>query len=74
MPAAQVFYPVLGYVKAELIVNCFVVLIVLSVVALRVIGRLAGPGLGWDDAFVIFAAVRTLPLRNFGPRLTTFSL
>ncbi|KAF4968985.1 hypothetical protein FSARC_3639 [Fusarium sarcochroum] len=51
----QVFLPVLGYVKAELAINCFIVLLVLCVVTLRVIGRLMGPGLGWDDGLVIFA-------------------
>ncbi|KAM0541681.1 hypothetical protein ACHAPJ_013157 [Fusarium lateritium] len=51
----QVFLPVLNYVKAELAINCFIVLLVLCVVTLRVIGRLMGPGLGWDDGFVIFA-------------------
>jgi hypothetical protein len=49
--------PVLGFVKAELVVNCFIVLLVLCVVGLRVVGRLMGPGLGWDDGFVIFATV-----------------
>ncbi|KAF5022204.1 hypothetical protein F66182_5791 [Fusarium sp. NRRL 66182] len=51
----QIFYPVLGYVKAELVVNCFVVLLVLCAVALRVTGRLMGPGIGWDDGLVMFA-------------------
>ncbi|KAF5567050.1 integral membrane protein [Fusarium napiforme] len=51
----QVFMPILGYVKAELVINCLIVLLVLIVVTLRVIGRLMGPGLGWDDGFVIFA-------------------
>lgn len=55
--SAQVFYPVLDFVKAELVVNCFVVLLVLVVVTLRVVGRLMGPGLGWDDGFVIFSTV-----------------
>ncbi|KAF5266326.1 hypothetical protein BFJ63_vAg4648 [Fusarium oxysporum f. sp. narcissi] len=51
----QVYMPILGYVKAELVINCLIVLLVLIVVTLRVIGRLMGPGLGWDDGFVIFA-------------------
>lgn len=53
----QVYMPILGYVKAELVINCLIVLLVLIVVTLRVIGRLMGPGLGWDDGFVIFATV-----------------
>lgn len=53
----QIYYPILGYVKAELIINCIIVFIVLCVVSLRVVGRFMGPGIGWDDAFVIFATV-----------------
>ncbi|CEI61737.1 hypothetical protein FVEN_g2800 [Fusarium venenatum] len=53
--SVQVVKPILGFVLAELIINCFIVLLVLLVVGLRVVGRLAGPGLGWDDGFVIFA-------------------
>ena len=49
--------PILGFVAAELAVNCVIVLLVLFVVGLRVVGRLMGPGLGWDDYFVIFATV-----------------
>ncbi|KAM0211712.1 hypothetical protein ACHAPA_010774 [Fusarium lateritium] len=52
--SAQVFKPILGYVKAELAINSIVVLLVLIVVGLRVVGRLMGPGLGYDDGFVIF--------------------
>ncbi|KAI1656380.1 hypothetical protein F4813DRAFT_134236 [Daldinia decipiens] len=51
----QVFKPVLGFVKAELAVNCVLVFLVLTTVTLRVLGRLNGPGLGWDDYMVIFA-------------------
>ncbi|PGH19220.1 hypothetical protein AJ80_04085 [Polytolypa hystricis UAMH7299] len=54
--AAEIYYPVLGFVRAELIVNCVVVFSVLTVVTLRVIGRIIGPGLGWDDYLIIFAA------------------
>ncbi|KAF7549736.1 hypothetical protein G7046_g8248 [Stylonectria norvegica] len=52
---AKVFYPILGYVRAELIINCIIVFVVLVVVTLRVVGRISGPGLGLDDALVIFA-------------------
>jgi len=55
--SAQVFLPILDYVVAELAINCIVVLLVLLVVGLRVVGRLMGPGLGWDDFFVIFSTV-----------------
>ncbi|KAG8672333.1 hypothetical protein FPOAC2_05716 [Fusarium poae] len=53
--SVQVVKPILGFVLAELVINCFIVVTVLLVVGLRVVGRLAGPGLGWDDGFVIFA-------------------
>lgn len=49
--------PVTTKVRIELIVNCIVVLVVLIVVALRVIGRLWGPGLGLDDVLVMLATV-----------------
>lgn len=57
MPSPEVFLPVLGYVKAELIVNCVVVGLVLVVVGLRVLGRVLGPGLGWDDYLIILCPV-----------------
>jgi hypothetical protein len=58
MAKPSVFYPILGYVKAELIINSIFVLIVLLVVSLRVTGRVMGPGLGWDDGLVLVATVR----------------
>jgi hypothetical protein len=54
---AHIHVPALDFVQAELAVNCFVVSIVLLVVGLRVFARLRGPGLGLDDAFIIFATV-----------------
>lgn len=57
MPSVEIYKPVLGFVRAELIVNCAIVFIVLVVVSLRVLGRIAGPGLGWDDGLVILATV-----------------
>lgn len=57
MAKPSVFYPVLGYVKAELVINSVFVLIVLLVVSLRVTGRVMGPGLGWDDGLVLVATV-----------------
>lgn len=57
----QVYMPILGFVKAELVVNCVLVFLVLTTVTLRVIGRLNGPGLGWDDYMVIFATVCSSP-------------
>jgi hypothetical protein len=48
----------LDYVSAELAVNCVVVCIVSIVVLIRVFVRFTGPGLGWDDAFAVFAVVR----------------
>ncbi|KAI9170702.1 hypothetical protein HJFPF1_00172 [Paramyrothecium foliicola] len=55
MSTELVLKPVLDYVKAELIVNCIIVFITLSVVTLRVVGRCNGPGLWWDDYFVLLA-------------------
>ncbi|KAH9907715.1 hypothetical protein F4778DRAFT_718845, partial [Xylariomycetidae sp. FL2044] len=55
MTAPAVYYPTLGFVKAELIVNCIIVFLVVVVVSLRVVGRLIGPGLGWDDGFILAA-------------------
>ncbi|KAI1408389.1 hypothetical protein F5Y13DRAFT_194469 [Hypoxylon sp. FL1857] len=55
MAVPVVFKPVLGFVKAELVVNCIMVVLVLATVACRVIGRLNGPGLGWDDGLVLLA-------------------
>ncbi|KAI0596490.1 hypothetical protein F4775DRAFT_314008 [Biscogniauxia sp. FL1348] len=55
MAVAAIFKPLLGFVRAELIANCILVAIVLIVVALRVTGRVCGPGLGFDDGFVIVA-------------------
>lgn len=57
----QIYYPILGFVKVELIINCIIVFIVLSVVTLRVVGRFIGPGIGWDDTLVIFATVCSRP-------------
>lgn len=55
----EVFKPVLGYVKTELVINSIVVFFVLLVVGFRVAGRtLIGPGLWWDDWLIIFATVR----------------
>ncbi|KAF4981155.1 hypothetical protein FZEAL_2989 [Fusarium zealandicum] len=53
--APLIYYPILGFVRAELIINCIIVLLVLCVVSLRILGRFRGPGIGWDDSLVIFA-------------------
>jgi hypothetical protein len=60
MEHPTVFKPMLGYVRAELIVNCVIVFLVLIIVSLRVLGRYRGPGLWWDDYLVIFAVVSSL--------------
>lgn len=57
MTAPGIYFPVKGYVRAELIINCIVVTLVLVVVSLRVVGRVRGPGLGWDDRMVMAATV-----------------
>ncbi|CAH0054081.1 unnamed protein product [Clonostachys solani] len=49
--------PMTAEVRNELIVNCIVVSITLVVVTLRVVGRIYGPGFGWDDALVVLATV-----------------
>ncbi|KAH7354307.1 hypothetical protein B0T11DRAFT_126444 [Plectosphaerella cucumerina] len=54
---AEVTLPILGYVRAQLIVNSIIVFLMLVVVTLRVVGRVMGPGFGWDDGFVIFSGV-----------------
>ncbi|KAF7557628.1 hypothetical protein G7Z17_g585 [Cylindrodendrum hubeiense] len=72
MTAPGIYFPVKGYVKAELIINCVVVLLVLAVVSLRVLGRIRGPGLGWDDGFVIAAtplAVAMVVCQGFYARI-----
>lgn len=57
MPKAEVFLPILGFVRTQIIINCVIVFLVLVVVSLRVAGRLMGPGLGWDDGLIVFATV-----------------
>lgn len=60
MAKAEVFMPILGYVRAQLVVNSILVFLMLAVVVLRVVGRVMGPGFGWDDGFVVFSAVGEL--------------
>ncbi|KXJ87145.1 hypothetical protein Micbo1qcDRAFT_32455 [Microdochium bolleyi] len=48
--------PVLDFVRAELIVNCFVVLLMLVVVSLRIYARVRGAGIGVDDILILIAA------------------
>ncbi|KAG9254359.1 uncharacterized protein F5Z01DRAFT_622403 [Emericellopsis atlantica] len=55
MVKAEVYMPILGYVRNHIIANSVIVFLVLVIVTLRVIGRSMGPGLGWDDAFVLIA-------------------
>ncbi|KAI1136305.1 hypothetical protein F5Y05DRAFT_392317 [Hypoxylon sp. FL0543] len=55
MAVPVVFKPVLGFVRAELIVNCVLVSLVLVTIGLRAMSRLQGPGLGWDDYLVMLA-------------------
>ncbi|KAI9056066.1 hypothetical protein LZ554_000996 [Drepanopeziza brunnea f. sp. 'monogermtubi'] len=55
MAVQEVFFPILNFVRAEIIVNTFVVLIVLLVVGLRIVGRLIGPGCGLDDWMIVVA-------------------
>ncbi|KAH8646884.1 hypothetical protein BX600DRAFT_390444 [Xylariales sp. PMI_506] len=51
-----VVVPAKGFVKTELIVNCVIIFLVLTVVSLRVFLRFTGPGLGLDDVLIIVAA------------------
>ncbi|KAH7157294.1 hypothetical protein B0J13DRAFT_541496 [Dactylonectria estremocensis] len=72
MAAPGIYFPVKGYVRAELIINCIIATLVLIVVSLRVVGRIMGPGLGWDDGFVIAAtplAVAMLVCQGFFARV-----
>ncbi|KAH7018909.1 hypothetical protein EDB80DRAFT_599929, partial [Ilyonectria destructans] len=72
MTAPGIYFPVKGYVRAELIINCIVVTLVLVVVSLRVVGRVRGPGLGWDDRMVMAAtplAVAMLVCQGFFARV-----
>lgn len=48
--------PVLGFVMAELIINCAVVLLMLTVVSLRIFARVRGAGIGVDDILIMVAA------------------
>lgn len=57
MTKPEIFMPTLGYVRDHIVVNSVIVLLVLVIVTLRVIGRCMGPGLGIDDALVLFATV-----------------
>ncbi|KAK7756308.1 hypothetical protein SLS62_001534 [Diatrype stigma] len=57
MASDLVYLPVLNSVRAELIINCIVAVLVLAVVGLRILGRRLGPGLGWDDALILGATV-----------------
>lgn len=52
--------PMTDDVRNELIVNCIVVFITLVVVTLRVVGRVSGPGFGWDDALIVLATVGSM--------------
>jgi hypothetical protein len=47
--------PMKTRVRTDLIVNCIIVFITIVCVVLRVVGRVYGPGLGWDDFMVILA-------------------
>ncbi|KAI2471602.1 hypothetical protein F4781DRAFT_429289 [Annulohypoxylon bovei var. microspora] len=55
MAVPAIYMPIKGFVRAELIINIIFVILVLFVIALRVIARLNGPGLGWDDRLILFA-------------------
>lgn len=72
MAVPAYYYPVLGFVQAQLIVNCIVCFLVVVVVGLRVVCRQMGPGIGWDDGFVIFAAVCVSPIPQTMPYLTLY--
>ncbi|KAH7021451.1 uncharacterized protein B0I36DRAFT_425109 [Microdochium trichocladiopsis] len=48
--------PMLDFVRAELIVNCLVVFVMLSVVGLRTYARINGAGIGLDDILILLAA------------------
>ena len=56
-PTEVIYRPVLGFVLAELIVNCIIAGLAVLVVGLRILGRRLGPGLGWDDFLIIIVTV-----------------
>ncbi|KAI0470745.1 hypothetical protein GGR56DRAFT_660360 [Xylariaceae sp. FL0804] len=50
-------FPTPSEVKAELVVNCIVVFLMVVVISLRIYSRISlRAGLGWDDAFVVMGA------------------
>ncbi|KAI1456072.1 hypothetical protein F4805DRAFT_433729 [Annulohypoxylon moriforme] len=55
MAVPAVYMPILGFVRAELIINIIFIILVLCTITLRVVARVNGPGLGWDDGLVLFA-------------------
>ena len=56
-----IFRPILGFVLAELVINCIIAGLTLIVVCLRILGRRLGPGLGWDDFLIIIVTVCHTP-------------
>lgn len=59
LPLEYDVVPTLPVVKAHLVVNCVLVFLAWSCVALRVLARKwSGAGLGWDDYLILAALVR----------------
>jgi hypothetical protein len=57
MAPAYKTVPIVPRLRGEIIVHCVVTLIVLVVVTLRLVGRVRGIGLGWDDGLIVVGTV-----------------
>lgn len=63
LPLEYDVVPTLPLVRAHLVINCVLVFVAWSVVALRVMARKwSGAGLGWDDYLIVAALVRLFSL------------
>jgi len=57
MASGSNLVPIVPRLQGEIIAHTIVTLIVLLVVGLRLLGRVRGIGLGWDDGLVVVATV-----------------
>lgn len=51
-------------VRAPLAVNCVAMFLVVVVVTLRIMTRIRGVGIGWDDGLILLATVRPASSRR----------
>lgn len=59
--ASDTLVPIVPKIQGEIIAHSVVTLIVLVVVGIRLLGRVRGIGLGWDDGLVVIATVCIYP-------------